>query len=564
MPIVWGDSSRCQGYSLEQYHALSPGAAGYIWSISNAGNSIINQTNGIVEWDSTFSGISIINVYTYGCNGTSPVAQFHVTTIDSVTFTQTGTQNWCSHDVKSIWISPKPYVGNTFQWYNQDGIINGQTDTVLVFNPVDISIQGQYYCRIINICGDTLYSTPDTITVHPRPLVSFTTLGVCLLDTISFTNLSSITDGTVSYEWLFGDNSTSTELNPTHIYTVADTFNIVLIGVSDWGCTNTSNQELIIHGLPQANITTIADSCNGNGRGSIMISPTFGTPPFSYINNGGASQTDSIFTPLPAGSYLITVTDSNGCKTTLPSVITQPDVLLTHFYPNNVLCYNDSSGIVDLVVTGGTLPYQYLWSTGETTEDLSNVPIGNYVVSVIDANGCFTMDSTTLIQPNPLIVDSLIVQPSCLQLNDGKIFVYASGGSGFYDYLWSTGAVSDSIINLSPNKYQITVTDGNGCKSIHDYQISTNGNDCLTIWTSFSPDGDGVNDVWNIGHIDLYPECTVQIFNRWGAQLFESKGYNQPWNGTWNNKDLPAETYYFVIKLGDGSDAITGTVTIIR
>jgi len=174
------------------------------------------------------------------------------------------------------------------------------------------------------------------------------------------------------------------------------------------------------------------------------------------------------------------------------------------------------------------------------------------------------MDSTTLIQPNPLIVDSLIVQPTCLQLNDGKIFVYTSGGSGSYDYLWSTGAISDSLINLSPNKYQITVTDANGCKSIHDYQIITNGNDCLTIWTSFSPDGDGVNDVWNIGHIDLYPECTVQIFNRWGAQLFESKGYNQPWNGTWNNKELPAETYFFVVKLGDGSDPITGTVTIIR
>jgi gliding motility-associated-like protein len=122
----------------------------------------------------------------------------------------------------------------------------------------------------------------------------------------------------------------------------------------------------------------------------------------------------------------------------------------------------------------------------------------------------------------------------------------------------------DSLVNLSPNLYQVTVSDANGCKSISDYQIFNNSNDCLTIWTSFSPDGDGVNDVWNIGHIELYPENTVQIFNRWGALLFESKGYSQPWDGTWQNKELPAETYYYVINLGDGSDILTGTVTIIR
>ena len=86
----------------------------------------------------------------------------------------------------------------------------------------------------------------------------------------------------------------------------------------------------------------------------------------------------------------------------------------------------------------------------------------------------------------------------------------------------------------------------------------------MTIWTSYSPDGDGINDVWNIGGIDLYPDCTVEIFNRWGYKIFESKGYDIPWDGRWNGKDLPAETYYFAINLGDSSKPITGTVTIIR
>ncbi|MEI6349171.1 MAG: gliding motility-associated C-terminal domain-containing protein [Bacteroidota bacterium] len=564
LPIISGSSSRCQGSGTDQYIATTPGSISFVWSISNAGSSSINPTTGFVVWDSTFAGTSTIYAYANGCGGPSENAAFTVYTVDSITFTQSGSQNWCANDSNALWVSPFPNAGNSFQWFDANGAINGATDSALVFNPIQISHQGAYYCRIITVCGDTLYSLTDSVNVHPLPQVDFLISGVCRLDSVHFVNLSTILNGTISYQWSFGDGSLSTNLNPTHIYLTADTFNVVLTATSEWGCSQSFNQQLIIHDLPQAIVTTVSDSCNGGGHGSIMVSPTFGTPPFLYLISGGFTQVDSVFSPLYAGSYIITVTDSNGCKNNIPVVVTQPNSLSTFIYPHNVLCYNDSSGIADLVITGGTSPYQFLWSNGFTTEDLSNVPAGNYSVNVIDALGCLAYDSTTLLQPNPLIVDSLVVQPSCLQLNDGKIFLFVSGGTGNYNYLWSTGGMLDSLVNLSPNLYQVTVSDANGCKSISDYQIFNNNNDCLTIWTSFSPDGDGVNDVWNIGHIELYPENTVQIFNRWGALLFESKGYTQPWDGTWQNKELPAETYYYVINLGDGSDILTGTVTIIR
>jgi len=563
-PVISGTFARCQGVGSDQYSATSPGASAFVWSLSNAGSSTINVTTGLVIWDSTFVGTSTIYAYAIGCGGPSPLGEYQVVTIDSVTITQSGNQSWCENDSNALWVSPNPNAGNSFQWFNGAGEIAGAIDSALVFNPILLTNQGLYFCRIITICGDTIFSNPDSITVHPLPMVDFLIAGACRLDSIQFINLSTITDGSISYQWSFGDGSLSTDMNPSHIYLVADTFNVVLTATSSWGCSQSISQTLLIHELPQATITTIGDSCNSSGRGSIIVSPSFGTPPFSYLINGGLSQLDSIFTPLPAGSYTITVIDSNNCRTNLPALISQPRTLKTHIYPYDVLCYNDSTGTADLEVIGGTEPYQFLWSNGQMNQNLTNVPIGNYGVAIMDANGCTAFDSVSLIQPNPLIVDSLVIQTSCTQINDGKIFVFVSGGIGGYNYLWNNGELLDSVVNLSPNRYQLTVTDANGCKSIHDYLINANNNDCLTIWTSFSPDGDGTNDVWNIGHIELYPECVVQIYNRWGAQLFESKGYNQPWDGTWKQKELPPETYYFVINLGDGSDPITGTVTIIR
>jgi gliding motility-associated-like protein len=84
--------------------------------------------------------------------------------------------------------------------------------------------------------------------------------------------------------------------------------------------------------------------------------------------------------------------------------------------------------------------------------------------------------------------------------------------------------------------------------------------------TGFSPNGDGVNDVWEIDRIDDFPSCVVEIYNRWGEQLFRSVGYTQKWDGQYKNKPLPVGTYYYIIELNDPKfpDPYTGPVTIMR
>ena len=85
----------------------------------------------------------------------------------------------------------------------------------------------------------------------------------------------------------------------------------------------------------------------------------------------------------------------------------------------------------------------------------------------------------------------------------------------------------------------------------------------MILYDAFSPNGDGMNDVWHIGNVESFPSCTVKIFNIWGILVFSSNGYGTPWDGKHDGNDLPSGTYYYVIDPGDGSGNITGAVSLV-
>ena len=349
-----------------------------------------------------------------------------------------------------------------------------------------------------------LQTTTTLLFVRPNPQALFTHSGACQFDTVYFFNNSTVSEGSLGYIWSFGDGS-STDENPAHIYIEDTTYTVQLTVISEYGCQEIYTEEIIINELPTATLTSHADSCYGSGQGSIVVVPTAGTPPYQYNINGGDFQEEGLFTDLMAGEYVVGIVDSNGCFNSYITQVNQAHEIYTHIYPSNALCHDDSSAVALLEIIGGTEPYTVTWSNGDETRNLIDVPAGNYEVVIVDANGCMAYDTVYLTQPNPIIVDSIIVHPSCTQLEDGKIFVSASGGTGEYSYLWSTDAVEDSIVNLQAGFYYLTVTDEHGCETVKAYKLNKPEEDCLTIWTSFSPDGDGVNDVWNIGNIDYIP-----------------------------------------------------------
>jgi gliding motility-associated-like protein len=136
-------------------------------------------------------------------------------------------------------------------------------------------------------------------------------------------------------------------------------------------------------------------------------------------------------------------------------------------------------------------------------------------------------------------------------------------------YQWSPALYlnKDTILNpfcqpLTDIAYTLTVTDNNGCSS-HD-AISIKILKIPEIPNVFTPNGDGINDVWQIKYLASYPDCTVEIYTRYGQLVFQSSGYMNPWNGTAKSKPLPAATYYYIINPKNGLKPMSGFVDIVR
>ncbi|MEL6133072.1 MAG: T9SS type A sorting domain-containing protein, partial [Bacteroidota bacterium] len=214
-------------------------------------------------------------------------------------------------------------------------------------------------------------------------------------------------------------------------------------------------------------------SCNGAADGEATATGINGIAPYSYQWDAAAgNQTTDTAVGLAAGIYQVTITDATG-NTYIDSVtLTDPTPVtasqtVSDFNGFNIRCAGETNGAIDLTVNGGTTPYNYIWSNGDTTEDLTNIGAGTYSVDVSDANGCVLPTITeVLTAPSPIVVDdAAIVEPLCTDDETGSISLTISGGIGSYTYAWSDTSFGDNpmVMNLGAGAYEVTVTDSNGC-----------------------------------------------------------------------------------------------------
>ena len=202
-------------------------------------------------------------------------------------------------------------------------------------------------------------------------------------------------------------------------------------------------------------------SCFGGATGSVSVNASGGTPPYSYAWSNGAST--SSVSGLSAGPIDVAVSDASGATVNLNTTITQPSNLVVSLTTNHVTCNGLSNGSISLSVSGGTSPYSYAWSTGATSQNLTNLAAGNYSVILTDANGCTATRSTTVAQPTDLTASVNATNASCFGGNSGSISLNVSGGTAPYSYNWSNGAASQNLSNLIAGNYTVTITDENGC-----------------------------------------------------------------------------------------------------
>lgn len=375
------------------------------------------------------------------------------------------------------------------------------------------------------------------------------------------TAVADASGGTQPYTFLWSNGSTSNTIGGltagTYIVTLTDAYsNIALDTIEIYQPDDFAFTPVVTH-----------VSCNGLGNGNINMTITGGTAPYTYewLNSQFvlAALTKDI-SGMPADQYMLELTDTMGCKGSFTVEITQPELLVLSLDHTDAYCAFSSTGTASATVVGGTTPYTYDWSNGQTIADITTLFAGTYILTVSDDHGCFTVDSVRISEPDSIAIQFATTPVTCRDQHDGTISTYPMGGNGNYDWLWNTGNTDPSLIDLVAGTYTLTVTDMMGCTGAAEIEVGLIEIDCINIPTSFTPNGDGVNDVWVIRNSPLYTEADYQIFNRWGQIVFSQKGTYESWDGTWNGSPIPAETYYYFIKLTPASETLQGTVTIVR
>ena len=210
--------------------------------------------------------------------------------------------------------------------------------------------------------------------------------------------------------------------------------------------------------------------CYGDNLGSIVLNPAGGVSPYTYEWNTGAEESE--INNLPAGSYSYTITDANDCVLANSITITESAPIEVVAQNQNVDCYNNASGAIDLNVSGGGGSYSYEWSNGATTSSVSDLEEGEYWVTITDIYDCSVVESISIEQPEVLTVLSSVNMVTCYGLSDASITLESSGGVAPYVYAWENGMQGSSLDGLEAGEYIVTVTDTNNCQEIQTFTIT--------------------------------------------------------------------------------------------
>jgi len=317
-------------------------------------------------------------------------------------------------------------------------------------------------------------------------------------------------------------------------------------------------------------------TCTGAADGYIEITMLSGTEPylFAWTGPNGFTSAEKDIYNLEPGTYTLNIIDLKQCTGDTAIVISDPSALSVTVTKSlsldgnyNLTCYGDTTGYIVLDMAGGTGTYIYDWADGEETSANYDLVAGDHLVSVYDENNCYIDTVITLIQPDELTVTATLIPAYCTDLPSGEIILDVQGGvaTGSYIYEWSNQETTSHITDLKAGEYSVLILDDNLCELRDTFDLPSERGICIEIPTGFSPNGDNINDTWRIGLIELYPDAVVEIFNRWGTLVFKSKrGYPDPWDGSYNGRTLPMDSYHFVINLHNGTKPVTGNVTIVR
>ena len=414
--------------------------------------------------------------------------------------------------------------------------------------------------------------TTFTITVNPLPVATFSYPAntYCTLGTATPT-ITGTSGGTFSSSNGLIINATSGVINlaasTPGIYTITYTLTV-------GNCTITPTATITINAIPNAPIVTTPIAYCQNATATALTAT--GTNLLWYnLPNGSIGTSTS---PIPSttfigsSNYYVTQTINN-CEspqaTIIVNVVSAPTTPIINPTGPIQICADSSVILYSSASTDNEWYKDGILISGGTSNSLQITEAGNYTVKVSNSNGCSSISSgvSVILFANPIV--SIGPDKSVFEGDSVQMISTVSGGN-LFNYLWSPSQyLSDNIIAnpwvinpLSDMLYKLTVINENGCRASNTVNVKLLKD--LKIPNVFSPNGDGLHDYWDITNLDLFPNATVQIFNRNGQIIFQSKGYAIPWDGRKNGIPVPIGVYYYIINTGNNKPIKSGWLTVLR
>lgn len=455
-PVPYGSTQTiCDGASATLQVEHPTGFGNFYWYSDAGGSNMIQTGNSYstpVLFDTTTYYIAYANAQ---CHGHLNAHQINVNDIPGSDFIVTPPQ--CAGESAQVEYNA-PLVSNSVYTWNFDGssAISG-----VGVGPHTVSgTAGQTYQISLQVDANGCSSNTTTESLFfPTPLVLNLDSTQASCGQSNGSASVNATGGLSPYTYVWSDGQTTqTALNlngGNYLVTVSDAL----------GCEAQGQIQVVSPGTLSLTVSQDSVTCFGGSDGSVDVQITGGTSPYQIEWNTNPTQTTATATGLPAGNYVVIVTDAQSCTASSQIDVLHPAAFVINATTDSTNCFGTTDGEIHTQISGGTAPLTITWNNGFHTGDLSNLISGSYTISLTDAHAC-AFDSTIVVyQPDSMSFVLTQDSVTCNSGSDGQLHVSVAGGTAPYSYQWNTVPVQNQATasNLIAGNYELTVTDANGC-----------------------------------------------------------------------------------------------------
>jgi gliding motility-associated-like protein len=468
----------------------------------------------------------------------------------------------------------------TYLWKFGDGNTATTTNATHTY-----AAPGTYTVKLIATSGNgCIDSTSQNVTINVKPTPDFTVsnAGQCLQgNNFVFTNTSSISSGSITYLWNFGDGGSATTLSASHSYTVAGNYQVKLITTSNNGCVDSITRNVVVYAQPSGLISTPSSTiiCQGS---SVTLTVSGGNT-YQWLLGGVIipGATGPSHTATQPGQYSVQIISSNNCQSTSTNTITlslvqkpTPDFSFSGSCAGFSTLFNNSS----ITSSSGVVTYAWNFGDGSTSTLISPSHIytntGSYTASLLVTPVACPSLSASVSKPITIVAPPANQRYTTLNAVSGRNLQLQSRTFASASYLWqpNTGLNSSTISNpifnhIREQEYKINISTIEGCIVVDTLQVRIFREKEIYVPKGFTPNGDVSNDLLIPRLVGIEQLIYFKVFDRWGQLMYQTTRAGEGWDGTFKGVKQPMESYTWIAEGRDIDGQIikrTGATILLR